>query len=55
MLNFFIGAAMLFFVWVEVLILRGKGLARTEKVISFICFLFIELYYIMQLCNRLGL
>jgi hypothetical protein len=52
MITVFIVLAMLFFIWVETLILLGNGLSRTEKIVSFVCFSVIEFYYVMQLLER---
>ena len=54
MLNLFIVSAMLFFLVVETKIVIS-GISIIEKLVSFVIFAFIELYYILQLCERIGL
>lgn len=46
--------AMLFFGYAEVEIIRSK-LTRVEKTVCGVVFFFIELYYILQLCQNVGL
>jgi len=55
MIALFIVAAMCFFLYVETAIVISKNITLVEKLISFVCFALLELYYIMQLCERLGL
>lgn len=49
----FIVGAMLFFLTVETKLLISGGLSTVEKIISFICFGIIEIYYILQLLEHL--
>jgi len=53
MLTLFILAAMAFFLYAETAIVISGKLSLVEKLISFVCFAFIELYYILQLVEHL--
>jgi len=51
-ITLFIALAMLFFLYVEVRIVTSKNMGLIEKLASFVAWLMIETYYILQLIER---